>query len=77
MVTVTLVSRLQRFWFSLASTCNIGAELDEDVWRHAGWDCCALGGSPQVICSEDDADYERAECRILGYRVCLTRSIVE
>ena len=37
----------------------------------------ALGGPPQVICSDDDADYERADCRILDYRICMTRVIVE
>ena len=55
---------------------NIGAELDEDAWRRAGWDCRELGGPPQVICS-DDADYERADYRILDHRICLTRAIVE
>ena len=34
-------------------------------------------GPPQVICSDDAADYERADCRILDYRICLTRAIVE
>ncbi len=37
----------------------------------------ALGGPPQVIRSDDDVDYERADCRILDYRICLTRAIVE
>jgi len=37
----------------------------------------ALGGPPQMICSDDDADYERADCWILDYRICLTRAIVE
>jgi hypothetical protein len=31
-------------------------------------------GPPQVICS---ADYERADCRILDYRMCLTGAIAE
>ena len=34
-------------------------------------------GPPQVICSDDNADYERADCRILDYFICLTRAIVE
>ena len=34
-------------------------------------------GPPQVICSDDNADYERADCRILDYRICLARAIVE
>jgi hypothetical protein len=42
----------------------------------AGWDCRALGGPRPVICS-DDAGYERAGCRNLDYRICLTRAIVE
>ncbi len=33
-------------------------------------------GPPQVICSAT-AGYERADCRILDYRICLTRAIVE
>ena len=32
-------------------------------------------GPPQVICSA--ADYERADCRILDYRMCLTGAIAE
>jgi hypothetical protein len=43
--------------------------------RCAGWDCRA-GGPPQVICSDDD-NYERADCRILDCRICLTGVIVE
>ena len=35
-------------------------------------------GPPQVICSAaNDADYERADCRILDYRMCLTGAIAE
>ena len=37
----------------------------------------ALGGPPQVICSDDDADYERADRRILDYRIYLTGEIVD
>ena len=32
-------------------------------------------GPRQVICSADDC--ERAACRILDYRICMTRTIVE
>lgn len=35
----------------------------------------AFGGPLQVICC--DADYDRADCRILDYRICLTRAIVQ
>ena len=33
-------------------------------------------GTPQVICSDGDTDYERADFRILGCRICLTHAIV-
>lgn len=52
-------------------------ELDEDVWRRAGRECRALGGPSQVICSDADAAYQRAGCRTLDYRICLTSPIVE
>jgi hypothetical protein len=35
------------------------------------------GRPRQVICSDDAADCERMDCRILDYRICLMRTIVE